>query len=112
MSTKSAYQLFLNAAAAYKAATNNAPNKEELRKAKNVAELAAYQASLKKGGAKNTRKNNIRKNATRKMYGGKRKLSPYMKFANKVRPQLMKENPDMKVPELGKRIGKMWRDQK
>ena len=112
MSTKSAYQLFLNAAAAYKAAPNNAPNKEELRKAKNAAEMAAYQESLKKGGAKNTRKNNMRKNTTRKMYGGKRKLSPYMKFANKVRPQLMKENPDMKVPELGKRIGKMWRDQK
>jgi len=47
-------------------------------------------------------------NKTRKMEGGKRKLSGYMKFANKVRPQLMKENPGMKIPELGKKIGKMW----
>jgi len=112
MSAKSAYQLFLNAKVAYNAAPNNAPNKEELRKAKNAAEMAAYQESLKKGGAKKTRKNNMRKNNTRKIEGGKRKLSPYMKFANKVRPQLMKKNPGMKVPELGKRIGKMWRDQK
>jgi hypothetical protein len=59
---------------------------------------------MKKGGSNKTRKN--------KQEGGKRKLSEYMKFANKVRPQLMKENPDMKVPELGKKIGKMWRDQK
>ena len=47
-------------------------------------------------------------NKTRKMEGGKRKLSGYMKFANKVRAQLMKENPGMKIPELGKKIGKMW----
>ena len=73
--------------------------------AKNKASIEAYQASMmKKGGSNKTRKN--------KQEGGKRKLSGYMKFANKVRPQLMKENPGMKVPELGKRIGKMWRDQK
>jgi hypothetical protein len=51
------------------------------------------------------RANKTRKN---KQGGGKRKLSGYMKFANKVRPQLMKENPGMKIPELGKKIGKMW----
>lgn len=62
------------------------------------------------GGKRNRKEaNKTRKN---KQEGGKRKLSEYMKFANKVRPQLMKENPGMKVPELGKRIGKMWRDQK
>jgi hypothetical protein len=62
-------------------------------------------------GGKRNRKgvNKTRKN---KQEGGKRKLSEYMMFANKVRPQLMKENPGMKVPELGKRIGKMWQDQK
>jgi hypothetical protein len=51
------------------------------------------------------KRNRTRKN---KQEGGKRKLSGYMKFANKVRPQLMKENPGMKIPELGKKIGKMW----
>ena len=51
------------------------------------------------------RANKTRKN---KQEGGKRKLSGYMKFANKVRPDLMKENPGMKIPELGKKIGKMW----
>ena len=48
-------------------------------------------------------------NKTRKMEGGKRKLSGYMKFANKVRPQLMKENPGMPIPKLGSAIGAKWR---
>jgi len=61
------------------------------------------------GGGK-VKKNRKEANKTRKnkQDGGKRKLSGYMKFANKVRPQLMKENPGMKIPELGKKIGKMW----
>jgi len=48
------------------------------------------------------------KNKTRKQEGGKRKLSGYMKFANKMRPQLMKDNPGMKVPQMGKKLGEMW----
>jgi len=48
-------------------------------------------------------------NKTRKMEGGKRKLSGYMKFANKVRPQIMKENPGMPIPKLGSAIGAKWR---
>lgn len=48
-------------------------------------------------------------NKTRKMEGGKRKLSGYMKFANKVRPELMKENPGMPIPKLGSAIGAKWR---
>ena len=51
-------------------------------------------------GASKTRKN--------KKEGSKRNLTGYMKYANKVRPQIMKENPGMKIPELGKKIGKMW----
>jgi hypothetical protein len=78
-------------------------NEQRDKNAKNKASIEAYMG-MKKGGSNKTRKN--------KQEGGKRKLSEYMKFANKVRPQLMKENPGMKVPELGKRIGKMWRDQK
>jgi hypothetical protein len=62
--------------------------------------------SLLEGGKRNRKgANKTRKN---KQEGGKRKLSGYMKFANKVRPDLMKENPGMKIPELGKKIGKMW----
>jgi high mobility group protein B1 len=51
------------------------------------------------------RANKTRKN---KQEGGKRKLSGYMKFANKMRPQLMKDNPGMKVPQMGKKLGEMW----
>ena len=52
------------------------------------------------------RANKTRKN---KQKGGKRKLSGYMKFANKVRPDLMKENPGMPIPKLGSAIGAKWR---
>jgi hypothetical protein len=63
--------------------------------------------SLLEGG-KRSRKgaNKTRKN---KQEGGKRKLSGYMKFANKVRPDLMKENPGMAIPKLGSAIGAKWR---
>jgi hypothetical protein len=53
------------------------------------------------GGKRNKTKKN-------KQEGGKRKLSGYMKFANKMRPQLMKDNPGMKVPQMGKKLGEMW----
>ena len=67
--------------------------------------------------AKNTRKNNTRKNNTRKnrknntMSGGasKRKMNPYMKFANKHRAEVMRSMPGAKVPEIGKALGKKWR---
>lgn len=54
----------------------------------------------------NTRKNRkTRRNNT--MSGGKRKLSGYMKFANKNRSKVMR--PGMKVPDIGRALGKMWR---
>ena len=56
-----------------------------------------------------TRKMNRRRRSTRKnnMSGGKRKLSGYMKFANKHRSEVMK--PGMKVPDIGRALGKKWR---
>lgn len=62
------------------------------------------------GGGK-VKKNRKEANKTRKnkQEGGKRKLSGYMKFANKVRPQIMKENPGMPIPKLGSAIGAKWR---
>ena len=63
--------------------------------------------SLLEGGKRNRKgANKTRKN---KQEGGKRKLSGYMKFANKVRPDLMKENPGMPIPKLGSAIGAKWR---
>ena len=46
--------------------------------------------------------------------GGKkktRKLSPYMKFAQKARQEILKENPSMKsdIPGMGRAIGAKWR---
>jgi hypothetical protein len=56
---------------------------------------------------KNRKNNASRKNKT--MSGGKRKMNPYMKFANKHRKELMRANPKMKIPEIGKALGKKWR---
>jgi hypothetical protein len=54
------------------------------------------------------RKNNVsRKNRT--MSGGKRKMNPYMKFANKHRPEIMRSMPKARIPEIGKALGKKWR---
>jgi hypothetical protein len=47
-----------------------------------------------------------------KQNGGKsRKLSPYMKFAQKVRPEIIKNDPSLKsdIPGIGRKIGEMWR---
>jgi len=40
----------------------------------------------------------------------KRPLSAYFLFANKVRNQVMKDNPDLTISELGKHLGLMWKD--
>jgi hypothetical protein len=59
----------------------------------------------------NTRKNR-KNNASRKnrtMSGGKRKMSAYMKFANKHRKEMMASNPKMRVPDIGRALGKKWR---
>ena len=56
---------------------------------------------------KNRKNNASRKNHT--MSGGKRKMNPYMKFANKHRKELMRANPKMKIPDIGKALGKKWR---
>ena len=53
------------------------------------------------------RRNNMRKNQT--MSGGKRKMNPYMKFANKHRAEIMRSNPKMKIPDVGRALGKKWR---
>ena len=86
-------------------------NKQEGNKKDGMMNLVAPNnqegiMNVSEGGKRNRKgANKTRKN---KQEGGKRKLSGYMKFANKVRPDLMKENPGMKIPELGKKIGKMW----
>jgi len=58
-----------------------------------------------------TRTKNRKSCSTRKnnMSGGKRKMNPYMKFANKHRAEIMRSNPKMKIPEIGKTLGKKWR---
>ena len=42
---------------------------------------------------------------------GTRKLSPYMKFAQQARPQIIKNNPNLKsdIIAVGRKIGEMWR---
>ena len=66
-------------------------------------------------GGKKTRKNRKAQEApTRKAQeGGKKKRGPngYMKFAAEMRPQILKENPDMRsnVVAVARKIGEAWR---
>ena len=39
----------------------------------------------------------------------KRQPNAYMIFVKKMRPKIVKENPDMSFTEIGKRLGEMWR---
>ena len=66
--------------------------------------------------ARKSRRNNasLRKrknNATRKQAGGKRGQNGYMKFASKMRPQILKEHPELKsdVVAVARKIGEKWR---
>ena len=65
-------------------------------------------------GGKKSRRNNARKaNATRRknQAGGKRGANGYMKFASKMRPQILKEHPELKsdVVAVARKIGEKWR---
>ena len=65
-------------------------------------------------GGKKSRRNTARKNnATRRknQAGGKRGPNGYMKFANKIRPQILKEHPELKSDVVGvaRKIGEKWR---
>lgn len=42
---------------------------------------------------------------------GTRKMNPYMKFAQKARPEILKQNPHLKsdVVAVAKKIGAKWR---
>ena len=39
----------------------------------------------------------------------KRAPNAYMMFCKKMRPEIIKENPDLKFTEIGKRLGELWR---
>ena len=55
---------------------------------------------------RNTRKANTRRN---NQSGGKRKMSPYMRWANKERKSVMAAMPNARVPDIGRELGKRWR---
>lgn len=64
------------------------------------------------GGKKSRRNGNRKNNVTRrKQAGGKRGPNAYMKFANKIRPQVLKEHPELKSDVVGvaRKIGEKWR---
>ncbi len=62
------------------------------------AQVGPQQAPV--GGAKKSKKAK-----------GTRKLSGYMKFAQEIRPQLLKEDPSLRsdIPSIGRKIGEKWR---
>ena len=60
-------------------------------------------AGLALGGGK---RNRTRK---AKQEGGKRAMSGYMKFCQKMRPEILKANPGIEFKDVGKRLGAKWR---
>lgn len=58
-----------------------------------------------------TRKSRATRRANRKQQGGKRGPNGYMKFANKIRPQIIKDHPELKSDVVGvaRKIGAKWR---
>jgi hypothetical protein len=64
------------------------------------------------GGKRSRRAKGRKANVTRKKQsGGKRGPNAYMKFASKMRPQILKEHPEMKsdVVAVARKIGEKWR---
>ena len=54
------------------------------------------------GGARRGKK-------TRKVGGAKRAMSGFMKFSQKMRPEVMRENPGIAFGDVGRRLGEKWR---
>jgi hypothetical protein len=50
----------------------------------------------------------VKKGKKTRKSGKKRALSGFMKFCQKERPAVMKENPGIKFTEVGKELGKRW----
>lgn len=70
------------------------------------SDMAGGKRSRRNGAA---RKNNVTKR--KNQAGGKRGPNGYMKFANKIRPQILKEHPELKSDVVGvaRKIGEKWR---
>lgn len=91
---------------------NNSPDDEieiELineENSKEKSDMAGGKRSRRNGAA---RKNNVTKR--KNQAGGKRGPNGYMKFANKIRPQILKEHPELKSDVVGvaRKIGEKWR---
>lgn len=55
------------------------------------------------GARRKTRK------AGKKVGGAKRALSGFMRFSQKMRPEVMRENPGIAFGDVGRRLGEKWR---
>ena len=71
------------------------------------AKYAKKGASMKTKKRKSSKKTNAEPKKTRKS-GKKRALSGFMKFSMKMRPSIMKKNPNIAFGAVGKELGKMW----
>ncbi len=75
------------------------------------AEKAKYKGKGKSFTRKSSRKAKVARAEKKKTRKGPRKMSGYMKFAGKVRKEIVAENPSMRsdVTAVAKEIGKRWR---
>ena len=82
---------------------NNATRRNNMRKSRKNNMRKSRKNNTMSGGSEATR-------GTRSVTsGGKRKMSAYMKFANKHRAEVMRSNPGATVPDIGRALGKKWR---
>lgn len=76
---------------------------EEGGKRKKKTARASSALMKKNRSARTTRRSSSRQE------GGKRKMNPFMKFANQERKNVMAKHPTFAIPEIGKELGKRWR---
>ena len=77
-------------------------------------DMAGGKRSSRKGSRKTSRKGSATRKASasrKNQAGGKRGPNGYMKFASKMRPQILKEHPELKsdVVAVARKIGEKWR---
>lgn len=84
----------------------------EVKESNNNDDFDFEEANSVSGGKRKTRKSSKKSARKTTQKGGKkRKANGYMKFASEMRPQILKENPELRsnVVSVARKIGEAWR---
>lgn len=81
---------------------------EKAKYAKKGASMKTKTKKVKKAKGEEEEEVEVKKGKKTRKSGKKRALSGFMKFCQKERAAVMKENPGIKFTEVGKELGKRW----